>query len=336
MPKRQRMFGTWNSPISPVMIASGLRLNDVQWTEDGETLVWLEGRGATGTLVAQTGADAARDLTESSMSVRGRVFYGGGEFTSANGVLYFAGTGGRLYHLPLDGGIPTPITPEFGASASPSVSPDGRWLVYVHSAENVDALALVDVKGAIFPRRLVSGYDFFMQPAWHPQGDKIAFIAWNQPNMAWDGTLLQLAHLGTGQDGVPFVESIETIAGTDDVSIFQPEFSPDGRYLAFVSDQTGWWQLYLYDLQSKTQTPLTDAPAEDGAPAWVQGLRTYAWSPDSKAIYFIRNWESRCSLWRCEVANHKLRRVIALDHYGYLGQIAVAQHGEVALLASSS
>ena len=48
--------------MSPAAIATGLRFSDVQW--DGDTLVWLEGRGALGVLVAQTGAQAPRDLTD--------------------------------------------------------------------------------------------------------------------------------------------------------------------------------------------------------------------------------------------------------------------------------
>lgn len=335
MSKQKRMFGTWDSPILSSMIASGLRLNDVQWA--GETLVWLEGRGAQNTLVAQTGIDAPRDLTESDMSVRARVFYGGGEFTTTADEVYFAGKGGRLYKLPLSGGIPQPITPEFGQASAPRVSPDGRWVVYVHSAENVDGLVLVDSEGAHFPRKLAYGTDFVMQPAWSADGKMIAYLNWDQPNMPWDGTFLQLARLGTGADGVPFVEATETIAGAQAISIFQPEFSPDGRYLSFVSDETGWWQLYLYDLQSKAVTPLTDAPAEDGAPAWVQGVRTYGWSADSRTIYFLRNQEGRRSLWRVSVADHKLRRITALDAYGELSQIAVSPlRNEVALLASGS
>ncbi len=335
MPKQKRMYGTWNSPISPSMIASGLRLNDVQWA--GETLVWLEGRGAQNTLVAQTGADAARDLTESGMAVRGKVFYGGGEFTTTNDTVYFVGNGGRLYKVALDGGIPKPITPEFGGASAPRVSPDGGWVVYVHSAENVDGLVLVDSEGEHFPRKLAYGTDFVMQPAWSADGKLLAYVSYDQPNMPWDGTHLQLARLGTGADGVPFVEATEAVAGSEKIAIFQPEFSPDGRYLSYASDETGWWQLYLYDLASKAITPLTDAAAEHGAPAWVQGVRTYGWSHDSKAIYFIRNEDGLQSLWRVAVADHKVRRITALDHYRSLSQIAVSPLGdEVAVIASSS
>ncbi|MCC6802791.1 MAG: S9 family peptidase [Anaerolineae bacterium] len=335
MTRQKRMYGTWDSPIAPAMIASRLRFADVQWC--GETLVWAEGRGSQGVLVAQTGAQAPRDLTDTNMSVRGRVGYGGGEFTCADGVVYFAGPGGRLYRVSLDGGIPKPITPAFGAAAAPRVSPDGRWVIYVHHDEGVDGLALVDAAGEMFPRKLAYGADFVMQPAWHPDGSRIAYVAWNFPQMPWDGSLLQLAYLKRDADGVPALDRVETLAGDTNTSLFQPEFSPDGKTLAYASDQSGWWQLYLYDLASGTHTRLTDADAEDAAPAWVQGVRTFAWSHDGRAIYFIRNQDGRSSLWRCEVANHKLRRVTALDHYGYIRQISASPlGGQVALLASSS
>lgn len=335
MPKQKRMYGTWDSPITPAMVSARLRLSDVRWA--GETLVWLEGRGAHGVLVAQTGTQAPRDLTDAGMSVRARVGYGGGDFTTGGNNVYFAGSGGRLYRVALDGGIPKPITPSFGAAASPRVSADGRWVVYVHHADGIDGLALVDTDGALFPRKLAYGTDFVMQPAWHPDGLLVAYVAWNQPQMPWDGSMLQLAHLKRDADGVPTLDRVETLAGDTQTSLFQPEFSPDGRTLAYASDKTGWWQLYLYDLASGTHIQLTDADAEDAAPAWAQGLRAFAWSHDGAAIYFIRSQAGRSSLWRCEVGNHKLRRITALDHYGYLWQIAASPlRGEVALLASAS
>ncbi len=335
MHKTKQMYGTWASPITPAMIASGLRLIDVQWT--GETLVWLEGRGATSVLVAQTGTQAPRDLTDGSPSVRGKVGYGGGEFTTTGDAVIFAGADGRLYRLVLDGGLPTPITPEFGAAAAPRVSADGKWIAFVHSAEKVDGVALVDANGEHFPRKIAYGTDFVMQPAWSPDGSLIAYVAWNQPQMPWDGTELRIVHLTTGADGVPVAASVETLAGDTQTSIMQPEFSPDGRALAYVSDKNGWWQFYLYDFASQTHTQLTDAEAEDSVPAWVQGIRTYAWSHDGKAIYFIRNQASRNRLWRYDLRDHTLRQITALNAYTSLGQIAASPlTGEVALIAGAS
>ena len=119
-------YGLWASPISPQRLAAGIRLSDVAWDSDGETLVWLEGRSDRGVLVClPTGGDAPRDVT-SELSVRARVGYGGGDFSVAGGHVYFVEASGRLYRQPLSSGPAVPLTPGFGGVAAPTVSPDQR------------------------------------------------------------------------------------------------------------------------------------------------------------------------------------------------------------------
>lgn len=335
MAKQIKQYGTWPSPITPQQVAAGLRLNDLAW--DGDTLIWSERRGKQGVLVAQHGTDAPGDLTGSEMSVSGRVGYGGGEFTAAAGFVYFVGNEGRLYRLPTTGGPPQAITPAFGGCAAPSVSSDGEWVVYVHTYEHQDGLALVDTAGQLWPRKLVSGTDFVIQPVWHPQGAYLAYIAWDHPQMPWDGTRLYLAALAKDHEGVPYIEHSEVIAGDTQTAIFQPEFSPDGRYLAYISDETGFGQLYVYDIEAKTHTRLTDVEAEHGTPAWVQGMRTYGWTDDSRYIYFIRNEKGIKRLWQYHLGRAQAQPVPELDDYTSLEQIAIAPGTDViALIASAA
>lgn len=335
MTMQKKQYGLWPSPLSPKQMAGNLRLNDVQWDSHSDAFVWLEGRGAQGVLVMQNPDDAPRDLT-SDLSVRARVGYGGGDFTVSHGHVYFAGPEGRLYRQALSGGQAHPITPAFGQSASPRVSADGKWLVFVHTYENQDGLAIVDTGGSMWPAKLAFGSDFVMQPAWHPQGKYLAYIAWDHPLMPWDGTQLRLITLNYDDKGVPGVTSNDTLVGDDQTAIFQPEFSPDGRYLAYISDATGWGQLYLYDLQEKTHKQITDAQAEHGAPAWVQGERMYDWSRDGKHILYLRNEQGFISLWLYSLSRGKSQRIDQLKHYTSLGQIAVSRHNDsVALIAST-
>ena len=83
--KQTMQYGLWPSPIGAQSLAEGLRLSDVAWDSDGETLVWLEGRSDRGVLVClPAGGDAPRDLT-TELSVRAQVGYGGGDFSVAGG-----------------------------------------------------------------------------------------------------------------------------------------------------------------------------------------------------------------------------------------------------------
>jgi len=328
-------FGTWNSPISGTSIASGVSLRDVQWNHAGDTLVWWENRAKTGVLQAQTGAQAPRDLTDATLNVAGRVGYGGGAFTLGDGKAFFVANG-RLYSQALAGGAPRAITPEFGSYAAPAVSPDGEWVVFVHSYEHVDGLAIVDAAGEFFPRKLAYGTDFVMQPTWHPGGNHIAFIAWNHPQMPWNGSELRLLSLRDA-GAMPEAQDIVTLAGDIDTAIFQPEFSPDGRYLSYVSDASGWGQIVLYDLIEKTHQQLTFDEAEHGKPAWAQGMRAYAWSGDSRAIFTLQNRLGFFSLQRCELDSSASETAPGVEAYTDMEQISVARAGgAVAMIASSA
>jgi dipeptidyl aminopeptidase/acylaminoacyl peptidase len=330
-------YGLWPSPLSPQDMAEGTRLSDVAWDSDGQTLVWLEGRSDRGVLVCATGDDAPRDLT-TNLSVRARVGYGGGDFAVAGGYVYFAeASSGRLYRQPLATGLARAITPAFGVAAAPAVSPDGRWVVYVHSDEGVDRLAVVDAAGKHWPQSLVVGADFYMQPCWHPDSARLAWIEWDHPNMPWDGTRLCVGTVRVETGGLPAIGDVRTVAGGPGTAIFGPAFAPDGRALAYISDKTGWDNLYLYDLAGGTARALTSEQAEMGQPAWAQGMRTVAFFSED-GLLFLRNEAGFRECWGYDLEREQAQALPGmLDGYTWIEQPAVApQSGRVAVIASSS
>jgi len=329
---KERPYGLWESPVTPQMVARGLRFTDVQWDSDGKTLAWVEGRSGQNVIVVRAPEDAPRDLLDEH-SARGSVGYGGGDCAIAHGVVYFAQKG-RLYRQPVSAGTPSPITPQFGDLASPAVSPDGRWVMFVHSYERVDVLAVVDSEGSLWPQRLTTGADFYMQPTWHPAGDRVAWVEWDHPNMPWDGSRLFLAHV-TGEP--PRVVDRTLIAGGNDVPVFQPAFSPDGRFLSYIVTEGEWDSLVLYDVETGGRRTLLSGDGMIlGAPAWVQGMRTHGWSADGQTIYVRRNDRGFASLLRVDVATGDAEAV-SLGAYTWVDQVAPAPVGEgVAMIASSS
>jgi dipeptidyl aminopeptidase/acylaminoacyl peptidase len=337
-----RQYGLWDSPVSPISLARGITFSDVAWDQDG-TLVWREVRSGRGVLVIQKAdGQAPRDLS-SDLAVRAGVGYGGGDFAVGHGKVYFVeAETGRLYRQGLEHGEARPITPAFGRFAAPAISPDGNWLLFVHSYEGEDSLGIVDSEGRNWPQRLVSGNDFYMQPAWQPaqsgsEPGHIAWIAWDHPNMPWDGTGLYLAELDLRAGDAPRRGEAHCIAGDERTSIFQPEFSPDGRYLAYASDASGWWQIYLYDLENGDHRQVTSAQADHGLPAWIQGMRSFAFSPDGKSIYSLRNDQGFASLWQIDLENSAEERLPVDEDYSWMEQLAGSPDGaRIALLASGS
>ncbi len=334
MVKRQ-MHGLWPSPITPAAMAQGRRLRDVAWDDASGALLWLEQRGLGGVLLSDAAdAHAPKELTPDA-SVRARVGYGGGDMAASGGAAYYV-AGGRLYRQPLVVGAAQPLTPGFGEPASPAVSPDGRWLVYVHTWNDDDCLAIVAADGSTWPQRLVHGADFYMQPTWHPDGRRLAWVEWDHPLMPWDGSRLSMAELRVEQGALPTVTEVRLLAGDDHTAVFQPAFSPDGRQLAYISDVTGWGGLYLYDLERGESRPLWVEEADLGQPAWSQGARTLAWSPSGDEVYICRNDGYQVTLWAVMAATGQARPVAALSEYTHVSQPSVGPTGEVAVIASSA
>ncbi|QRN84221.1 S9 family peptidase [Chloroflexota bacterium] len=324
--KTRQAFGTWKSPITPELIGAAIRLSDVQWDTDGQTLLWLEGRSGKGVLAAQPLGEAPYDLS-GDVNVRGGVGYGGGEFTVQDGLVIFTGSDGRLYRRNLGKGFPRPITPAFGGVASPVISPDGEKVVFVHTYEGKDVLGIVDVEGNTWPKKLAFGADFYMQPLWHLSGKQLAWVEWDLPNMPWDGTRLMMAELAED------VLTVTQLAGDEETPILQPAFSPDGRFLSYLQNEGEWDQLVLRDLETGVvKTLVKDASLL--APAWVQGVVVQGWMPDSRRIVFLQGDSGKTLLKQVDIQSGEIED-LALPGYTSLGQPHVSSEGRIALLASS-
>ena len=345
----QPIYGLVPSPITPESMAQGRRLRDVTWDAQSGTLVWLEQRSDRGVVVCDAlDGHAPMELT-AEHSVRARVGYGGGDMTAGGGSIYYVADGGSgygaLYRQPLAGGPSRAVNPDFGQPAAPALSPDGRWLIYVHSWKSDDCLAIAAVGGedghlARWPQRLVHGADFYMQPVWSPRISSglphVAWVEWDHPHMPWERSRLGVATLRLDDDALPVVGESRYIAiGDAEVAVFQPTFSPDGRSLAYISDVSGWGGLYLFDLQSDEVTPLWVEEAELGEPAWAQGMRTFAWSAAGDRIYVCRNDGFAVRLWAVDVATGQAQLVEALGEMTHVSQPCASPDGIVAVIASS-
>ena len=271
-------YGSWRSPVSSGLIVRGLvGLSEVM--VDNEDVYWMESRpneDGRNVVVRRTPDGSTEDVTPRPFNARTRVHeYGGGDFAVHDGTVYFSNFADqRIYRRP-PSGEPQPLTRETGRRfADMLVDPARNRLVAVREDHAGEAREPVnEVVGVNLENGdetvLVSGNDFYSSPRPSPDGGRLAWLTWNHPNMPWDGAELMVCDVGA--DGHP--ENIGRVAGGRDESIFQPEWSPDGT-LCFVSDRTGWWNLYR--LSRGSIGPLCEKEAEFGLPQWIFGMSTYA------------------------------------------------------------
>jgi dipeptidyl aminopeptidase/acylaminoacyl peptidase len=288
-------YGSWSSPVSAGEVAAGGIGVYEPWLTPGAAY-WLELRPAEGGRNVLVRADASgtpTDLTPEGFDVRTRVHeYGGGSYLVHGATVFFSNfTDQRLYRQDLDGS-PRPITPEPPAPSSlryadGRATPDGGRIVCVRErhedVEVVNELVVLAADGSAEPRVVASGHDFFAYPRVSPDGRRLAWISWDQPRMPWDGTQLHVAELA--DDGS--LRNQATIAGGERESIFQPAWSAEG-VLHFVSDRTGWWNLYRVR-DGADPEHLTPLDAEFAVPLWELGYSSYAFLGDGRIACVYRD-----------------------------------------------
>jgi dipeptidyl aminopeptidase/acylaminoacyl peptidase len=243
-------------------------------TADGDDLYWVEGRPSEGgrqVLVRRDAQGQIVDLIEAPTNVRTKVHeYGGGAYLVADGQVALSEFSDQRLHLLGSG----PITPEPDRRGGLRYA-DGRFLpdgdiicVRESHGDGEPANEIVRVNpGSGSVSVLASGHDFYSNPRPSPDGGRLLWLEWDHPNMPWDGTTLMTATIT--DDGLA---DMQRIAGGPDESIFQPEWAPD-RTIVFVSDRTGWWNLYRAD--GEVVTPLYAMDADFGGPAWIFGYKTF-------------------------------------------------------------
>jgi len=284
-------YGGWKSPITTeLMTAGSIRLD--QLAIDGKDIYWLEGRPLEGgryALMRLAPGLSPVECLPGEFNVRTRVHEcGGAAFAVFDEVIYFVNFKDQHLYCRKPGGYLEVLTPGDGRRyADLALDGSHKRLICVREdhtggGEAVNTIVTIPVNGGGDGSVLVEGSNFYSNPRLSPDGSRLAWLCWNHPNMPWDGCELWSAEvLVNGKLGKK-----ELVAGGRDESIFQPEWSPEG-VLHFVSDRSGWWNLYRKG--EPGIEPLYPLEAEFGEPQWALGMRTYA---------FISGQEILCTYTR--------------------------------------
>ncbi len=281
---------------------------------DGDALYWLESRPGEAGRVVMVRADA-RGLSDHSpegVSIRSRVDeYGGGALCLVPGgapgafayvdqadqrVWFCDGPGaagpGAAAPRPL---MPAPPAGEVHRHGGLSATADGDFVLTVREVHGagpagpVRSVVALSTRGAPpHESALLEGHDFFGTPSPHPDGDRLAVVVWDHPDMPWDASRLVVLPLVRVSETLEPAGPALTVAGGPGESVGQPAWTRDGS-LRFVSDRSGWWQPYVHPClphpeKESEPTPLTDLEAEFHGPDFVLSQRTMAETADGTVL----------------------------------------------------
>ena len=312
---RTAPYGSWSSPItSYLIVSSSIGLSEIFL--DGADVYWLESRpqeGGRSVIVRRAASGTAVDLTPAGFNVRTRVHeYGGGAYLASGGAVYFCNDADQRLYRQESGAAPVAISSEpagpRGMRYADGVidAPRERmiWVCEDHMAggrEPENTLVEVAVEGSRPQRVLQSGRDFYAAPRLSPDGRRLAWLEWGHPNMPWIGCELWVAEFARDSS----LARKRLVAGGDDESIFQPEWSSDGT-LYFVSDRAQaslterWWNLFrvrgdALDAAAPVE-PVFPLAAEFGRAQWQFRLSTFAVVSATQLVCaYVRDGVSRLS-----------------------------------------
>lgn len=285
-------YGTWPSPIDAALAAShegrpeflGMVADEVWWTAPRPT------EGGRRALIRRRADGGEESVLPAPWNVRSRVIeYGGHPWAGAGRadedgplVVFVHFPDQRLYVYEPDAtdAVPRPLTPVSAVGgglrwADPQLRLERGevWCVLeeftgeaptdvrrVIAAVPLDGSAAED-RGAV--RELSDDrHRFVTGPRLSPDGRHAAWIAWDHPQMPWDGTVVMLGEVTAGG---PF-SGVRPIAGDTDESVAQVDWAPDGSLL-FVSDLCNWWELR----RIRPEALVADV-VPGGAPGFASGV----------------------------------------------------------------
>mmetsp|Transcript_40263 Transcript_40263/g.85760 ORF Transcript_40263/g.85760 Transcript_40263/m.85760 type:complete len:715 (-) Transcript_40263:131-2275(-) len=306
MPVVDKPYGAWESPITSRAITAGsVRLGGVHFSPSDGGVYWLEGRpqeGGRNVLCRHAPDDADKserngvDVTPKDSNVRTRVHeYGGGAvaFGKVEGETYFSEFATqRLCKISGE-----PITPEGDRFrfADGVLSEDGSVVFCVREdhakpdpKDVVNEVVSINVEDGSM-EVLATGNDFYSHPRLSSDGERIAYVTWNHPNMPWDATELRVTSVDSTSNES---DDHELAAGGDgDTSVMQPVWHPKTGDLYYISDKSGYYNIY----RAGFEPPVLPMEYDFGGSAagWALGQQGYTFLPDGRvAAQYTRDGNS--------------------------------------------
>jgi Tol biopolymer transport system component/DNA-binding winged helix-turn-helix (wHTH) protein len=174
----------------------------------------------------------------------------------------------EIFVLPLSVGSPSQITFDRADIQGLAWTPDSRELIFASSRQGGESLWRVPAQGGTPQRLPIAGAGWALRPAVSRKGNRLAYTSVIYDSALWRGSLTPDHKVSGPLDR--FISSTGLEEG--------PQYSPDGKRIAFQSTRTGFHEIWRADADGSNPIQLTHfARNLSGTPRW---------SPDSRQISF--------------------------------------------------
>ncbi|MBI4471106.1 MAG: PD40 domain-containing protein, partial [Acidobacteria bacterium] len=282
-------------PLLPDQVAAATGIYDFTWAPDGKSIAFVSTRNA-GTEIwsVPTMGGASRRITSTAMLKKQPRWSKDGKWITY--VVVQPGNLGDLHIVSADGETAITLTDTAGDERDPAWSPDGKQLAFVERLAGRTYLAVIDIESRAV-QRLAETPASDLQ--WSGDGKSIAFVA---------DPLLPSDDRRDNEDLfviTPSEGSMRLLTpGTPRFREFAPSWSPDSRQLAYASDEAGFSNIYVMDVESGRRRAFTTGAIEHLSPKW---------SPDGKQIAYVTNEDSQFNIWVAPAEGGRATRISDRD-----------------------
>jgi eukaryotic-like serine/threonine-protein kinase len=166
----------------------------------------------------------------------------------------------HVWSYDLSAGVLTQLTFE-GANRSPIWSPDGQRVIFASNRGGALNLFAMTAGGDGAAERLTTSESLQLAGSWSPDGEFLVFME---------------QHPSTGRDiWLRRRSGDRSAVANSDADESAPRFSPDGRWIAYVSNETGQSEVYVRSTSGQVKQRVSN---EGGAEP--------VWNRDGRALFY--------------------------------------------------